>query len=62
MGKEVIKINKYLFGVKESIMQAATFCCNICKIKFQLIEISTEKNPRHCPYCGIGPILRNFCI
>ena len=37
-------------------MQAATFCCNVCKIKFQLIGISAAKNPEHCPYCEKGSI------
>ena len=34
------------------MMQAATFSCNSCKIKFQLIGISANKSPNYCPYCG----------
>jgi len=34
------------------IMNAITFSCNHCKIKFQVINISTKSRPRYCPYCG----------
>jgi rRNA maturation endonuclease Nob1 len=33
-------------------MTAATFSCNGCKIKFQVIGISTKNEPKYCPYCG----------
>ncbi len=33
-------------------MKAGTFSCKQCKIKFQLIGLSTSKNANYCPYCG----------
>lgn len=33
-------------------MNAATFSCNHCKTKFQVINISTKDMPKYCPYCG----------
>jgi predicted Zn-ribbon and HTH transcriptional regulator len=44
----------YLTGdnIVESNMIAATFLCKNCKIKFQLIGISTRTYPKYCPYCG----------
>lgn len=35
-------------------MPAATFYCNSCKARFQLISISVirKNEPRFCPYCG----------
>jgi hypothetical protein len=46
------------------LMQAGTFFCNGCKIKFQLIRISTPKYPKYYPYCGKDSIQaqRNFWI
>jgi rRNA maturation endonuclease Nob1 len=35
---------------------AATFSCNGCKIKFQVIGISTKNQPKYCPYCGVDSI------
>jgi hypothetical protein len=49
-------------GTFELIMRAGTFSCNRCKIKFQLIGISTVKNPRYCAYCGNDSIERNNII
>jgi hypothetical protein len=37
-------------------MNAGTFSCKNCKIKFQLIGISTRTYPMYCPYCGTGSI------
>jgi DNA-directed RNA polymerase subunit RPC12/RpoP len=37
-------------------MIAATFACNSCKTKFQVIGISTRNDPNYCPYCGRGSI------
>jgi len=34
------------------IMKVGTFSCKQCKIKFQLIGLSTTDNPSYCPYCG----------
>ena len=34
------------------IMKVGTFSCKQCKIKFQLIGLSTTNNPIYCPYCG----------
>ncbi len=39
-------------------MRVGTFSCNRCKIKFQLIGISTVINPRYCAYCGNDSIER----
>jgi rRNA maturation endonuclease Nob1 len=37
-------------------MRVGTFYCNGCKLKFQLIGISTVKNPKYCPFCGKNTI------
>jgi predicted Zn-ribbon and HTH transcriptional regulator len=39
-------------NIVESNMIAATLLCKNCKIKFQLIGISTRMYPMYCPYCG----------
>jgi len=33
-------------------MRVGTFSCKQCKIKFQLIGLSTRNNPSYCQYCG----------
>ena len=33
-----------------------TFSCTRCKIKFQLIGISTKASPNYYPYCGNSTI------
>ena len=33
-------------------MKVGTFSCKQCKIKFQLIGLSTSVDPNYCPYCG----------
>ena len=45
---------EYLIGdnIVESNMIATTFLCKNCKIKFQLIGITTRTYPNYCPYCG----------
>jgi DNA-directed RNA polymerase subunit RPC12/RpoP len=43
-------------------MMAATFACNTCKMKFQVIGISTRDDARYCPYCGGGSIQHDNII
>jgi DNA-directed RNA polymerase subunit RPC12/RpoP len=33
-------------------MPAATYSCNGCKAKFQVININMKTDPRFCPYCS----------
>lgn len=40
----------------KTTMRVGTFSCKKCKIKFQLIGLSTTDNPDYCPYCGNGGI------
>ena len=37
-------------------MKVGTFSCKQCKIKFQLIGLSTSVNPNYCPYFGNASI------
>ena len=46
LGKEILYDCILLF------MRSGTFSCRDCKVIFQLIGISTTKNPRYCAYCG----------
>ena len=45
---------EYLIGdyIVELNMIATTFLYNNCKIKFQLIGITTRMYPNYCPYRG----------
>jgi len=43
-------------------MRAGTFLCHNCKIIFQLIGISSTKNPRYCTYCGAESLQGNNII
>lgn len=38
------------------LLMAATFQCNSCKTKFQVIRISARSDPKYCPYCGSNTI------